>query len=86
MSSKFGKDRPRTVELAVLERLGKSQYTYNGRNVVTTLVPLFNGSSLFLQVMRTIIKAWMSSNFGQIPLPTTELAALKRLKNIFTML
>ena len=31
--------------------------------------------------MRTCIKAWMSSNFGQIPLLTLELAAFERLKN-----
>ena len=31
--------------------------------------------------MRTCIKAWMSSSFGQIPLLTWELAALERLKN-----
>ena len=31
--------------------------------------------------MRTCIKAWMSSNFGQIPLLTWELAALEGLKN-----
>ena len=31
--------------------------------------------------MRTYIKAYMSLNFGQIPLLTTELAALERLKN-----
>ena len=31
--------------------------------------------------MRTYIKAYMSLNFGQIPPPTTELAALERLKN-----
>ena len=35
----------------------------------------------YLQVMRTCIKAWMSSNFGQIPLLTWELAAFERLKN-----
>ena len=45
-----------------------------------------NGSPSFLQVIRTTIKAWMSSNFGQIPLPTTELAALERLKNSCIML
>ena len=38
------------------------------------------GSSSFLQVMRTTIKAWMSSNFCVIPPLTAELAALKRLK------
>ena len=31
--------------------------------------------------MRTYIKAYMSLNFGQIPLLTRELAALERLKN-----
>ena len=35
---------------------------------------------LFLQIMRTIIKAWTSLNFGGIPLPTSELAALEHLK------
>ena len=44
------------------------------------------GSSSFLQVMRTIIKAWMSSNFGMIsPLPTV-LAAIERLeKKIYNL-
>ena len=31
--------------------------------------------------MRTYIKAYTSLNFGQIPLLTTELAALEHLKN-----
>ena len=44
------------------------------------------GSSLFLQVTRTCIKAWMSLNFGKIPPQTTELAALERLKNQCIML
>ena len=39
------------------------------------------GSFSYLQVMRTYIKAYMSLNFGQIPLLTMELAALERLKN-----
>ena len=35
---------------------------------MTTLVPLFyNGSSLFLQVTRSAIKAWMGLDFGKIP-------------------
>ena len=47
-----------------------------------SLAPLILfGSSSFLQVMRTCIKARMRSNFGQIPPPTTELAALERQKN-----
>ena len=82
MRSKFGKIRPETYELAALERLEKSQKTYNRRNVVTTLVPSFyDGSSSILQVTRPIIKAWMSLNFGKIPSLTSELAALERLKN-----
>ena len=49
---------------------------------MTTLVPSFlDGSSPFMQVTRTTIKAWMSLNLGMIPSPTTELAALERLKN-----
>ena len=33
-----------------------------------------------MQVTRTTIKAWMSSNFGGIPPLTSKLAALERLK------
>ena len=81
-SSKFGQIGPRTAELAALERLEESPLTCNGRNIVNTLATSFlNRSSSFLQVTRTCIKAWMSSNFGQIPPPTQELSALARLKN-----
>ena len=38
IGSKFGRIRPGTYDLAALECLEKSPYTYNGRNVVTTLV------------------------------------------------
>ena len=70
-----------TVELAAYERLEKSQYTSNGGNVVTTLVPSFlNGSSSFFQVTRTTIKARMTLLFFQIQQLTTELAALECLK------
>ena len=41
MSSKFGHIGPRTAELAALECLEKSPYTYNGRNLVNTLAPSF---------------------------------------------
>ena len=52
------------------------------RNVVTTLVPSFsNGSSSFLRVTWSAIKAWMGLNFGKIPSLTSELAALERVKN-----
>ena len=54
-----------------------------GRNVVTTLVLLIlNGSYSFLHTIRTTIKAWMSLNFGMIPLLTLELAALEHQKNL----
>ena len=39
--SKFGQIGPRTAELAALECLEKSLYTYNGRNLVNTLAPSF---------------------------------------------
>ena len=49
---------------------------------MTTLVPSFlDGSSSFLQVTRTTIKAWMNLNFGKIPSATRELAAIEHLKN-----
>ena len=82
MGLKLGSIPRRTYELAAIERLEKSPYTYNGRNVVTTLVPSFsNGSSSFLQVTRSAIKAWMGLNLGKIPSLTPELAALERVKN-----
>ena len=54
--------------------------------IVKTVSPRFLGCFLirsfsYLQVTRTYISACMSSNFGQIPLLTSELAALERLKN-----
>ena len=48
-----------------------------------TLAPSFLiRSSSFLQVTRTCMKAWMSSNLGQIPPPTPELSTLAHLKNL----
>ena len=59
----------------------KSLYTYNGRNVVTTLVlSILNGSSSFLHAIRTTNKAWMSLNFVKILSPILELAPLEHLK------
>ena len=50
---------------------------------MTTLVlSILNGSSSFLYSIRTTIKAWMTVNFGKIPLLTSELAALERQKNL----
>ena len=49
---------------------------------MTTLVTsFFDGSSSFLQVTRSTIKAQMSLNFSKIPSLTSELAALEHLKN-----
>ena len=82
MSLNFGQIWPPTKELAALERRKKFPLTYNGKNKVITFSRLFLIRSFsYLQVMRTYIKAYMSLNFGQIPLLTTELAALERLKN-----
>ena len=50
------------------------------------MLSLLDEYSSFLQAARTTIKAEMSLNFCQIPLPTTELAALEHLKNECTML
>ena len=52
-----------------------------GVNFAHFLLYFFDASSSFLQVTRTIIKAWTSLNFDKIPSPTSELAALERLKN-----
>ena len=41
MSSKSGRIRPQTTELAALERMKKIPYTYNGENDVITFSPLF---------------------------------------------
>ena len=45
------------------------------------VLSILNGSSSFLHIIRTTIKAWMSLNFDKIPLLTSELAALERQKN-----
>ena len=45
-----------------------------GERFVATLV------TSLLQITRTTIKACISLNLGQIPLPTTELAVIERLK------
>ena len=50
-------------------------------NLVSTLAPSFLiRSYTFLQVRRTTIKSWTSSNLSPIQLLTVELAALERLK------
>ena len=79
-SLNFSQIRLRTAELAALQRLENSHRLIMGENLVSTLAPSFLiGSSSFLQVMRTTLKAWMSSNFGRIPSLTSEFATLERL-------
>ena len=59
----------------------KPPLTYNGENGVATFSRLLLiRSSIYLHIKKTCIKSWMSSNFGQIGLLTTELAALEHLK------
>ena len=60
----------------------KPPLTYNGENDIPTFSWLFLiRSILYLQVTRTCIKSQTRSNFSQIGLLTTELAALEHLKN-----
>ena len=64
---KFDEIRQPTAELAALERLEKSPYTYTGK----MMSPFFSRlliiqSFCYLQVMRTCIRALMSLNFCQI--------------------
>ena len=60
---------------------GNRQY-YNLKNGVATFSRSFLiGSFSYLRVMMTYIRAWISLKFCQIRPRTTELAALKRLKN-----
>ena len=40
-----------------------------------------NGSSSYLQIRKTTIKAWMSLNFVKIPSPIVECAAPEHLEN-----
>ena len=50
--------------------------------MTTLALSILSGSSSFLHTIRTTIKAWVSLNFGKIPLLTSELAALERQKKI----
>ena len=52
----------------------------------TLALSFFIGSSLFLQLTMTAIKACMGSKFGNIGPRSTELAALERLKNLHRLI
>ena len=49
--------------------------------MTTQVLSILIGSFSFLHTIRTLIKAWMSLNFGKIPSLTSELAAFERQKN-----
>ena len=49
--------------------------------MTTTVLSILNGSFSFLHTIKTTNKAWMSLNFGKIPLLALELAAHERQKN-----
>ena len=69
MSSKFGQIRPRTTELAALELIKKSHRLIMGKTMSSHFLPYFQfGSFSYLQVMRTCMRAWMGSKFGQMEL------------------
>ena len=74
----FRLDRIRTL---VSMATDSSHRVIMGENLVTTPAPSFLiCSSLFLQVIRTIIKSRMGSKFGRIEPGTYELAALEPLE------
>ena len=53
-------------------------FTYNGENVVQMIATsLLIRSSSISQVTRKAIKYWMSSNYGQVGLSTSEFLALE---------
>ena len=54
--------------------------------MISLVLLILNGSSSYLHIRRTTIKAWMSLNFVKISSPIMELAALEHLKNRLNML
>ena len=83
MSSKFRKIRPWTAELAALERLKKSPWTYHGKDVLNAPAPSFRmGSYSFWQATRSVIRSRISSKFSEFRPWTAELPALECLKNL----
>ena len=68
MSSKFGEILPWTTELAALDRLKKKSHRLIMEKMSSShfLRYFLIRSFSYLQAIRTCIKAWMSSKFGQI--------------------
>ena len=52
----------------------------------TLAIPFFLGSSSYLHVTRTAIKAWMGSQFENIGQGCVEFATLERLKNLHRLI
>ena len=79
-SVKFGKIRPRTIELAAFERLKKkSPYTFNGKNgVVTFFSAVFDRILFILGGNDVIHKSLDEFEIRPDPTRTTELPALER--------
>ena len=76
----FGPDRMRTPVSMATDSSHRVIMAI-GENLVSTLaLPFFIGSSFFLQVTMTAIKAWMCSKFNKIGPGSAELATLERLK------
>ena len=80
VTRKFGQIGLRPVELAFLERLKNLYRLKMGKCCDHSFPSFLVESSSFFQVTWTCMKALMSSNFGQLPPPTQELAALERLE------
>ena len=76
----FDPDRIRTLVSMATDSSHRVIMLKNG--VIAFSLMLLIGSFSYLQVTMTCMRAWMSSKFGRIRPPTTELAALERMKKI----
>ena len=74
----FDPDRIRTLVSMATD----SSHRVGKNDVITLSRMLLIGSFSYLQVTMTCMRASMSSKFGRIRPPTTELAALERMKKI----
>ena len=74
----FGPDRIRTLVSMATE---SSHRVIMEKTVSPLFLDCFSSDPFsYLQAMMTCMRAWTSSNFGLIGLPTAELAALEHLK------
>ena len=81
MSSKFGRIRPRTTELAALERMKKIPLTYNGENDVITFSPLFIPPQTVFVGGYTVFTLSVRPNERPSDLASVTLCFLNILKN-----